>query len=129
MGSILKFLESLSETESMVQRARKQMSEGETWVYPIQLKKGVEYSLSAACSRRATSLRCSLLDGHAKTLGENKIGTTPLSVIPEEDGLYKLMVVRDSTGNDSRPENVIVIVKKKCGPARVRAQKIAHIKD
>jgi len=121
MGSILKSLESLSKTESMIQRARKQMSEGETWVYPIQLKKGVEYFLSAACSRRATSLRCSLLDAHAKTLGENKIGTTPLSVIPEEDGLYKLMVVRDSTGNDSRPEKVTVIVKKKGVPARVRA--------
>ncbi len=88
------------------------MKEGETWVYPVRLKKGVEYSFSAACSRRTASLKCSLCDNHERLLCKSETGMNHLCAKLEEDGLCRFTIMREGRRYNSRPEKVTITVKK-----------------
>jgi hypothetical protein len=120
MASILERLERLSKRERIVKRATREMEGGETWVYPVELKKGAAYSLWA-CARPAARLGCTLYNGRDETpLAEREsTGGVSLSMTPAEDGLYRFVVAPQLS--DSRPGKVTVTVRKSYIPSRVRA--------
>jgi|WetSurMetagenome_2_1015567.scaffolds.fasta_scaffold78574_2 hypothetical protein len=121
MKSIVERLESLSTRKRIVQSAKKEMNGGETWVCAVQLDKGVEYSIMTTGSGAAANIRSSLFNGGEKPVCESdQQGINDLLVVPEENGLYKLMIVSEPTGNDSKPGRVAVTVRREYVPCRVR---------
>lgn len=124
MGSILESLMTFGIQKRVVDKAKKKMDNGETWIYPVQLKKGDNYQLVAACSGAKTSVRFALLNGRDQTpLGESDIGKkVSLQVSPEEDGMYRMVIVLTSAGRDFTPAKVTADVLKQYIPSRVLAR-------
>jgi hypothetical protein len=120
MASVLNYLEKMTKRERIVKRSIREMNGGEPWVFPIELKKGAGYSLSA-CARPGARLGCTLYKGRDETPLAEREGTSgvSLSMTPEVDGLYRFVVAPQPS--DSRPRKVTVTVRKLYIPSRVRA--------
>lgn len=112
MGSILKHLEGLSRRKRLVAFAKREMNSGETWIYPVQLRKGKLYLIHAARSARAARIDCSLTNDFKETLSQSHGSTrTHLSIVPREDGDYNLSVSLGRGIDERRPEKVTLTVK------------------
>jgi hypothetical protein len=121
MGSILQRLEEWNKSETIAKTARKELRNGEIWVYPMELKKGVKYSISGRCPSAAT-IKCSLFNGCEGPVCESEaVKRNALSVVPENDGLHELKVMQQSAPSDSGSRKVTVTLKKASVPSRIRA--------
>lgn len=120
MGSILDHIENMIKRERIIKTAVKKMSGGEQWIYPVELKKGCAYSLSAH-TNKAAAARCSLLNGRDDTpLEQSAVGTRAVfSITPEEDGVYRLLVTTQP--GDALFHKVTIKVRKAYIPSRIRA--------
>ncbi len=66
---------------------------GEAWIYPLRLKKGIQYSISTSDSGAVMNLRSSLFNGHKGLACESgKDRKTLISLMLEENGFHKLSV-------------------------------------
>jgi hypothetical protein len=118
MTSILDHLDRLTRKERIVEKATREMTGGETWVFPVSLKKDAEYSFSA-CTKTGTNVKCSLFNGDKDTpLAESTGRKTYVSVKPKEDEIYSLTVAPELT--DPGPQKVTVTVRKGYMPSRAR---------
>lgn len=118
MGRVMENLENLCRRRAIILKARRELRGGETWVYPLELKKNVPYLVEARCSKRGT-LRCSVSDSLQVPLveGETEGGKTTLSVIPQQDGPHKLRITVEAATTGSMPERVSVTLKKEPAPS------------
>jgi hypothetical protein len=97
---------------------------GETWIYPLRLKKGIRYSISTSASEPAMSLKSSLLNHHKRPICESEKGRkNRIFFVPEENGFHKIMVAMDEKGGRSKSgspsSKVIITVRKEHEPHHV----------
>jgi hypothetical protein len=112
-------MDKMTRRERIVKKAVKKMEAGETWVCPLELEKGADYSFSATTGSR-TNVRCSLFNGKEAPVAQSEVGTkVSLSVAPEEDGVHKLMI--EASADGSAEPKVALTVRKAYVPSRVQA--------
>lgn len=118
MGSILESLDTFGTEKRVGDNIRKKMDGKENWICPIELKKGNEYRLTAACSGAEATIKFVLLNDQVQTpLAESGIGRkVSLLVSPEEDGLYRMVIMPVSAGSDFMPAKVTVDVLRRYMP-------------
>jgi hypothetical protein len=118
MKTIMNYLEGLSKKEKIVQKAVKIIGKGETWTYPVNLDKGVDYSLKIKGCKNI-DINCALTNGNGATpLWEAKGSRLNFSFVPEKTGTYGLTMSRDTAVNAENPEKVEVTLGMEYMPMR-----------
>jgi hypothetical protein len=57
INSFFERLKNLIKKEQLIQTAKKEIKAGETWIYLLQLKKGIKYSISTSGSVQLSTSR------------------------------------------------------------------------
>lgn len=112
-------IEKMNRRERTIKTDARKMRAGETWVCPIELEKGVNYSFSATADPR-TNIKCSLFNGEEAPVAQSEVGAkVSLSVAPEEGGIHRLAI--EALPDGFNDPIVALTVRKGYIPSRVRA--------
>jgi hypothetical protein len=112
-------IEKMNRRERTIRADARKMRAGETWICPIELQKGVDYSFFASADS-GTNIKCSLFNGEEAPVAQSEVGAeVSLSVAPDEDGLHRLMI--ETLPDGPREPKVALTVRKAYVPSRVRA--------
>jgi hypothetical protein len=112
-GKRLKQLAHIGRKSRIVAVVNRDMRGGDTWVYPVELKRGCTYSIKAKSLARNSRVDCALINDSGKVIcrsqGEESVR---LTVVPEENGVYKLQVALNQGGQGSRPERITLTIRR-----------------